>query len=189
MKKKRLMAYLIDIILIIMILLAIDKIVPISNKQYEIGKSMNILNENILNKEINFSTYFDEYSKLIYEYDKERILFNIISIIITTIYFVIIPFFTKKTIGQLITKLKITSKKEVTIIRLLIRNMIINGLLYSICLIPLLIFKNNTYYILNIILGIIQILLVIISIFMVIYRRDMRGLHDILSETRIKEEV
>ena len=69
---------------------------------------------------------------------------------------------------------------------LLIRNIVINGLgslLTS--LVCIFILPGKLYFIVTSIFGIIQILLVIISGFMVLYRKDKRGLQDIFSKTKV----
>ena len=90
--------------------------------------------------------------------------------------------------------IKIKPKKEkLTLTALIIRNIIVNGLGYTLLSIILLfIFPSNLYFIILSILGIIQFLLVITSCFMIIYRKDLRGLEDIFSQTNvvsIKEKV
>jgi uncharacterized RDD family membrane protein YckC len=44
---------------------------------------------------------------------------------------------------------------------------------------------SKTYFVIISITGFIQLTLVIISTFMVLYRKDKRGLHDLLGKTKV----
>ena len=189
---KRGIAYTIDIIIIFIFLFGIHKLFPERKELLSKQAEMNQISEQYLKKEINFSTYFNEYSTLTYEIDQCKRIDYMIILVIIHIYFIGIPYFTKQTIGmKLLHLIYIQKNKEkMSIISLWIRNILFNGLFYYMGLIlSQFLLKNQMYFINIIILGIIQILLVIISQFMIIYRKDCRGLHDILSNTKIKEEV
>lgn len=182
-----------DIIIVFLIISMINYIIPTSENTLNIQANMNELNEQMLREEINFSTYFNEYSVLTHSLDRSNILYYFIIIIVIHIYFIVVPIFTQgKTLCMYFLNLKVVEKnKEKTSIKALwIRNFIINGLFYFIFLILFnFIFSNKIYFISIIILGFIQLLLVIISAFMVIYRKDCRGLQDIFSNSKILEEV
>lgn len=190
---KRGISYLIDIMIVFLITALFNYVIPKKENNLNIQSQINDLNESIMKENINFSTYFNEYSHLIYELDKSNIVEYIVILIIIHIYFVFSPYLTGgKTLGMSLFHLKIVEKStdKLSLIKLWIRNFIWNGIFYYLLLfICLVVLKDKIYFISTIILGIIQILLVIISIFMIIYRKDCRGLHDILSNTKIKEEV
>lgn len=192
---KRLFAYIIDLIFLGSILMIISYFIPESDKSLELSNQLNNLNESAIKQEISLDKFLGQYANLIYSLDKERIIYNIINLILIFIYFVIVPLITKGiTFGNYIMGIKIKSKKDkLTLNALLIRNLIINGLGYTLLSIILLFtFPSNLYFIILSILGIIQFLLVIISCFMIIYRKDLRGLEDIFSQTNvvsIKEKV
>lgn len=195
MKKefKRVLSYIIDLLVVLLITSLICLIIPKENNLYKVQGSMNLLNEQILKKEINFSTYFNNYSILIHEIDGYNYINYIVTLIIIILYFIILPKLLKgQTIGMKLLKLRLIEKNkdEISLRTLIIRSLIFNGILYFIGLIILhLLFNDKIYFISVIILGIIQILLVITSCFMIIYRKDKRGLHDILSSSKVIEEV
>lgn len=192
---KRLSAYIIDLILLGTISMLICHFIPKSNKSLELNYQLNNLNENVIKQEISFNNYLGRYVDIIYNLDKEKLVYNVINLILIFIYFVIVPLITKGiTLGKYIIGIKIKPKKEkLTLKALIIRNIIVNGLGYTLLSIILLfIFPSNLYFIVLSILGIIQFLLVITSCFMIIYRKDLRGLQDIFSQTNvvsIKEKV
>lgn len=195
MKKefKRVLSYIIDLLVVLLITSLICLIIPKENNLYKVQESMNLLNEQILKKEINFPTYFNNYSILIHEIDGYNYINYIVTLIIIILYFIILPKLLKgQTIGMKLLKLRLIEKNkdEISLRTLIIRSLIFNGILYFIGLIILhLLFNDKIYFISVIILGIIQILLVITSCFMIIYRKDKRGLHDILSSSKVIEEV
>lgn len=192
---KRLSAYIIDLMFLGAILMIIYYFIPESDKSLELNYQLNNLNESVIKQEISFNNYLDKYADIIYNLDKERLIYNVINLILIFVYFVIVPLITKGiTFGKYIMGIKIKPKKEkLTLTALIIRNIIVNGLGYTLLSIILLfIFPSNLYFIVLSILGIIQFLLVITSCFMIIYRKDLRGLEDIFSQTNvvsIKEKV
>lgn len=185
---KRLSAYAIDIILVGAIIMLIYYFIPETKTVTNLQRNVAILNENYLNKQINTGEYINDYSILMHNLDKERMILIFINFIAIFSYFVVLPFFTKgKTLGKYILGIKIKPCKEkLTITSLFIRNSIITGLGYLILsLLSLLLIPKNLYFYAITILGIIQLALVIISTFMIIYRKDRRGLQDILSKTTV----
>ncbi len=150
------------------------------------------VNELFLNHDIGFSTYLIRYAKVIQDLDKERVLFHLINCIFILIYFIIIPYFMNgRTIGKKIMKLKVVrrDKKKLTLTNLTIRSMIINGFGFLLISLVLLYFVPSiAYFILTILLGILQIILVFVSVFMIIYKEDNRGFHDIISTTCVVKE-
>ena len=186
---KRLLAYIIDMLFILSVIMLISYFFKNNNNILEAQKNINVLNEQFIRSDISFIKYFDTYSNLNYQIDSNNLIITIIDLLIMILYFIIIPFFTNGiTFGKYILKIKIkeSNKEKITLKPLIIRSLIINGLLYYVLsIINVLIFKNNTYFIILTILGIFQLLLVIGSGFMVIYRHDLRGLHDIISKSSV----
>jgi glucose uptake protein GlcU len=69
------------------------------------------------------------------------------------------------------------------------RSMVVNGLLYLLfSLVAVFVFSDIIYFAIEIILGIIQTFLLITSVFMVIYRKDDKGLQDLLAKTRVVDD-
>lgn len=185
---KRLIAYIIDFIFISAFLMILSYFIPRGNDFNFLNNDMNQLTEQALKGDITLNGYLREFANYISELDKGNIMYNATSFIILVVYFVIIPIFTKCTIGKSIMRIKIEhkDKKKIGILNTFIRSLIDVGLLFSLLTVFLVQIVNpKTYLIILIILGIIQFLLVIISVFMVLYRSDKRSLSDILSRTNI----
>ena len=84
-------------------------------------------------------------------------------------------------------KIKVMSEEDekVTIVNYLIRNLI-NGLGHVILILLFLyLLPNKMYFAVQLILSFIQIILVMTSIYMILYRKDKRGLHDVFSGTKV----
>lgn len=181
MKKKRFLALMLDII----ILLIIFELISLCfTNPYSMD--LTILNEKFINNEIGFSNYLYNYINI--NYEANNIYFNIIQIIIMCLYFILIPYINKgSTIGKMIFKIKVY-KPNLKITDLIIRSFIINGIGYLLIMTILMVLKNKLlYFTIENILGIMQIIVVIISSFMVLYKKDNLGLHDILTKTVVKE--
>ena len=186
---KRVLAYFIDIMIIFF---AIGVIVNVKEKDktaMQLRSDIEIVNELYANGEIKFHEYFDRWTVINQQIDQECVIYLIFNILLILIYFVLLPkVWNGQTIGKKILKLKVVSNtgEKVTIVQYLIRNMLLNGLAQMILLVLFLyLLPNSMYFIFSSILTFIQLILVIISSFMVLYRKDKRGLHDIFSGTNV----
>lgn len=186
---KRLIAYIIDVIFLSAIIMMISYFIPKNDNVTKIQDKIIILNETYLNNETNTSNYINKYSTLIRNLDKENIIFVGINFILFFVYFVIVPFYTKgQTFGKYIMKIKIDKEHKLSILSLLIRSCIINGIGYLILsIVFIFLIPKDIYFYAITILGFIQFLLVIISGFMIIYNKNKRGLQDVLSNTDVVE--
>ena len=190
---RRLIAYLIDFAFIAAILMILANFIPKSADFDYLNQDMNALTEQAMNNEITFESYLREYTTYLRAVDRINVLYNSISLAIVIIYYCVIPMFTSCTLGKYIMKLKIVrkDKKKLSFYNLILRSVIDQALLITlISIVMAQLVSNKTYLITLFILGIIQILLVITSGFMILYRRDARGLQDIISNSKIvKKEV
>lgn len=184
--KTRSLAYLVDIIIIISLSFLIELFLPVSNKQLLIEENISKLSESYLREEISFTSYIEEYSILSNQLGRENVVIYIIYFVLIFIYFNIIPlWFSGKTIGKYILRIKIENTKPL-FVTLLIRNLLINGIGFFILLLLCLYLVPDKFYLFSVsILSIIQILLVIRSVFMIKYRNDKRSLEDILSYSKV----
>ena len=187
---KRIKAYLIDII-IILIFLGLIGIFYVPDNTL-LNDKMNNVTLDYMSHTINFNEYMTNTSNLMKQIDQNNVILNIINLVFIIIYFVIYPYFNKgKTIGKQITKIEVRalSNKKISILKLFVRNLIINGLIYLIAvIICTYIVPDDIYYLVVSGLGLIQIILVLISMFMVLYRKDRKGLHDLLAGTWVSSE-
>ena len=185
---KRFKAYFIDFIIVFIITTIISKLMKDSNEALLIKEEMAKLAENQINNSNSFMDFIGSYSNLLTRLIKENILFYYLEFLILIIYFQIIPIILKgKTIGFKLLKIKLIDGNEnISFFTLLKRNLVINEFAYFILYISLLyLIPALSYFIILIILAIIQILVVNISCFMIKYRDDEKSIADILSGSSV----
>ncbi len=188
--KKRLFAYLIDFVLLTTIVTIINCVLPTTTKQVEINKELDSLQQNLLDGEIDNKQYFDGYKKLLPELDKSNMAINVCNLVFILGYFIIIPVVNNgQTLGKKILKIKIEKiDGNLTIRDMVIRNFITTSLLQLMISSTLVyIVNNDIYYNLSIFVSLLQILLVIITSFMIIYRKDEKGVQDLITGTQVIE--
>lgn len=188
--KKRLIAYIIDFLFIMSILMIIYNVFLKNDivKGYEL--KLNEISQSYMKKEITFLEYSDLYSEYIYKIDYNSIIKNILNVVLIFIYYIVFPFiFNGQTFGKRIMKIKIVDRKKegkVSFVSLIIRSLIINALLVTlVSIILVLLLKYNVYFITSSIFVILQLLLVIISSSMLLYRKDKLSLEDVLSNSKV----
>lgn len=188
--KRRLVAYLFDMMVLMGILMLIYYFLPESHNITVLNQEFDHVNDLLFSNNISFGSYLTRVASIMQELDKERILYSLINAVYIIVYFVIIPFKTKKTFGMSLMGLKYESKDgKFSVDDLLVRSMITCGLLYLLAsLVLIYVLPSIAYFLTNIIFAIIQISLVVISFFMVLYRKDHRGLQDLWSRTVITRD-
>lgn len=181
---KRLLSYILDILFLIIIICVMNLFIPA-----DITSEINRLNSNYINNNIDLNSYIDSISILYQNQDKNQIFLFIVNIIYIIICFIIVPLKNDgSTFGQKILGIKVEASynQKLTYKKLFVRSLILNGLVYLIVVILLLyIISPKIYFILTSIISFIQILLVIISGFMILYRKDKRAIYDILAQTKV----
>ncbi len=183
--KKRTTAYLIDIIIMLIILGFISIFYKPDN--IILNKSLNLLTMEYASGDITFTNYMTHSSEIYKQIDLNNLIINIINTVYIIGYFIILPYFNNgQTIGKKMMSINVRAKSngKLTIQKLFVRNLIINGLFYLLTVIICSLTVPAQYYFITVtILGIIQIGLILASMFMVVYRKDKKGLHDILAGT------
>lgn len=187
--RRRLIAYIIDIVFIVSLLTIMYYFIPVTNKTKNIQTEIDNLSQNLVLEETNKLDFFMEYSSLTKELDVSNIKSIIIDYLVMIIYFIVIPVFTNGlTFGKKIMNIKIVGKKEeqIGILPLSIRSFILNGLGYILLVLLAIFFVPGDYYLSFVtIFAILQVLTLITSSFMIIYRKDNLGLEDILSKSKV----
>ena len=188
---KRFLAYLIDIILVCTIMGIISAIFTTKNATVLSNQFLE-LNEQVINTKLDFGIYYSRVADITLSLDRENFMINIINCVIIILYFVVLPLYKNgQTLGKKIFKIKIVreDKEDLTANELIIRNIVVNGLLntfLAFCLVFLL--SGFEYFTITSILGFIQFVLVVVSACMIIFRKDKKGLHDIITKTKVVYE-
>lgn len=191
MFKKRLFAYLIDVIILSIILAFIGLFIPTSSNLTNLGNELLSLKNNFSSGSIDNFTFLNQYSGIVYSIDRELFLTNLINVTVGIIYFIVFPLYNNgQSFGKKIKGLKIVSNdnSDVTSNALLVRYLFMDSIgvtIISMCLIFIL--NDFGYFLCQSLLSFLQFLVVIVSIFMVIYSREKRSLPDLIAGTKVIE--
>ena len=188
---ERLGSYLLDSFIVSIIFSLIC--MGISTTQTNTEKLMEELDSKLMDKTITVEQYTEEYQDLLYDYQKENILVTSVSLSLTLAYYAIFQYMNKgQTIGKKILRIKVVDKeteKPLSLLKGCLRSLFIYNIFSGIIGIPLLyLLKENAYFLTYSILIIIEMIFVLISAMFILYRKDKRGLHDIITNTTVIKE-
>lgn len=191
MFKKRFFAYAIDLLILFMILSIVGIFIPTSQNVINLNNELASINDNFINGTIDMKTFINQYSVVNYSLERDLFLPSLISIVINILYFVVYPLYNDgQSFGKKYIGIKIVSSDDNSISsnQLIFRYLLMNGIgssILSLCFIFLL--KDFNYMCVVSILSFLQFIIVISSIFMVIYRNDFRSLPDLIAGTKVIE--
>ena len=181
---KRMGAFILDYFIVIFIVSLITMGFN-SNKTNDLTDKMSKLLSDYQNGEITIDEYKDEIN---YELQKSNLTSNIVSVTLYIGYFVVFATLNKgQTLGKKLLKIKVVNKdgEKPSIWNMLLRSLFIYNIVSALFSI---IFVNTFTYIYTIV-GYVEFFVIIVSFFMVTYKKDGRGLHDMIAGTNVIEEV
>ena len=184
----RIVSYLIDMAIITILLTVITAWIPISDKYVEASKERDGLVTKLRENEISYKEYYDTNMKCSYIMEKENIIVTLITIVVSLGYFGTFAYYMNgQTLGKKLTRIRIVDNenKDLSHSKMLLRTLIINGLFINIVSTILLLFITENDYSYVFFLSVIHAIYVIISLFFVAFRKDKRGLHDLLIGTKV----
>lgn len=186
---KRFFAYIIDIFIVLVIANLITMFIPISEKTQDYYKELQTTQKKMYDKEIDVKEYTDIVLEDNYNISKGTVLISLTSIIIYILYFVVYQVYNNgQTVGKKLMKIKVKSitDESLSINTMLFRALIIYGIAANIInLILILLLKKELYLSISNTISIIQSLIVIISVFMILFLKQKRGIHDIITKTEV----
>ena len=186
---KRFAAYFIDMI-IVSILASIISVVFVNNTKYQnASKELMTLTEKYTKNEITKDEYTKQFDELNYTMTKENVDVTIINCSVGLVYYVILCYFCHGiTLGKYLMKTRIISSKdkELNMGNYLLRSLFVNLLLSNILSVVLvsLLDKSSFISIYPKVSNVLTLFMLASVIFMM-YREDGRGLHDMISGTRV----
>lgn len=187
---KRLGAYLFDFIVVTFIV----SIITMGFKSNsDVMNRMNELITGVTNEEISMEEYSNQIFELNYEYQKSIIPSTAVSVVFSIGYFIIFAYLNKgQTLGKKVFKIKVVNKdgNKPSIWNMLGRSIPLYGIFTgTINIICVYILNVKLFNYTSTIINYIYYMFVIMCFFMVMYRKDGRGMHDIIGKTFIKEKV
>ncbi|MGM9834784.1 MAG: RDD family protein [Bacilli bacterium] len=195
-KYKRLLAYIVDILLVTFV---VGLICNTSLMQKQMDK-YNDANDRLIEKatsileseEETTEETNEEIKSLVYDINYFGTAFNVVNVLVTIGYFAIFQCFNKgQTIGKKMMKIRIVSKdsQELPVVNYLFRAIILYGIAFIVInMVSIEFLKINGFYKVYSVSNAISSLISITIYFMILFRTDERGLHDILSSSKVIEE-
>lgn len=189
---KRALAYLIDVIVVVLLFMVIAYFIPQSKNIYSLQTELDWINESLMLNEMDLGIYFHRIGIVYYDMYKVLMVFNILSLVIGIFYFGILQWkLNGQTLGKKLFKIQVISNDDygVTLPQLFVRGLIINGFFFAIySLLMSFLLAKYVYFVTVVLVGMIQVALFLVSVFMVFYSRKKRGLHDIIGRTKVIEK-
>lgn len=195
MKLKRLLAYIIDILIVGFVASAlanIDILNPYLDNYLESYESFNETLKNINEENVIDMFYSAEFVNQYQNTLKYSVYFTGISFVCYLLYFVGFQKWNKnQTVGKKLMNLKVVNKNkkdDVKVWQYLVRTLIVYNLFFSslnVCL--ALCFNTKLFFTLSLIVSIIGYVITYLGYAMIVFRKDGKGLHDLLSGTEVME--
>jgi uncharacterized RDD family membrane protein YckC len=191
---KRVIAYVIDSILIVFILTLFSKL-PIFN--IDTDKYYEVYNEYIDTVSKAFETGEPITTEIINEYSYTLAKYSMNStigkLVLSAFYFIVFQFLNKgQTIGKKLMKIKVVNSKDKnpTFIQILLHAGIGYGIFINIITVLLFFLASKSLY-LNVItyVQLLDIGIIFTTIIMLLFRKDKRALHNLIAGTKIVSEV
>ena len=189
MFSQRVLAFLIDLVLLSMITSLITMFIPINDTATKLYEEQNRVLEGYVEGTVPMEEYVNQMIDLGYDISKQTVIISIVSIVISLLYYVVYPCYNNgQTFGKKLMKIKIkkTNDKELSMNDLLIRSMINNSVLVSIINVILVLFLSKDLYLsTSSLVGVIQYIVLIISLIMIAFTKNAQGLHDKVVHTEV----
>ncbi|NLC48545.1 MAG: RDD family protein [Tenericutes bacterium] len=188
---KRIFAYFIDMVIVLIISSLFSNIEFLNPNLEKYEKAYKSYYKTVLKGE-NLNINSVELTDISYNMSKYGLSMNVISTVVTLLYFGIFQYYNKgQTIGKKLLKIKILSNKDkkIKLTQILGRSLIINSILASaLTTLAIVVLSKQHYLIANTTIQLIDMIIVFISIAFILFREDGRGLHDILLSTTVVSE-
>lgn len=186
---KRIIAFVIDVVIISLVVSLIN-LLPIDPYQEKYKDTYEKYNEVVKkSSEDGSHDYKDEIIELNYEVYKYRTYSSIISATALILYFGVVPLIMNgQTIGKKIMKLKIVSinDKKLNFWKYLIRIVILNNIWLSLINVgAVYIVSGVKFYYVTYVISMLSSLIYMLNLIMVMFRKDNRGLHDMVVGTKV----
>ena len=188
---ERIGAYIIDTLIVSVIASLICYSLP--STENNVDDVISSLNQKYVAGEITSEEFYSEYNDLLYQNQKDTIIPTSVSLVLTIGYFVVFQYMNKgQTLGKKLLKLKVVDKetnKPTTITKGFIRSVIVLGIASSIMnLILINIVNKETYIPCYLTISVIETIFIVVSVILVIFKEDGRGLHDKMASTTVIKE-
>ncbi len=186
---QRIFAYAIDIVLVTLVLTLIFMVIPSGDNAVKLEEEQLLISEQYLNQEINSDVYIEKSIPITYDIARENFLFVLVEAVLLIGYFVLFQFYNKgQTLGKKLLRIKVVRNDDdkLQMNDLVIRTLIAYEIFSSLLTLSTLLFlpAREYFYVSMSIFGI-QFIVLIVIVVMVGFRKDGRGVHDLLGKTKV----
>ncbi len=185
----RFLAYVLDFIIVTMLSTLVLNMVP-QDKNYKayLNEYQKIQAE-FMAQDITPEEYVNKSVDVIYDLDYSNVLPMIVEVIILILYYIVFQFYNKgQTLGKKLLRIRVVSNnyEDATMDQFILRSFVVPSIISKMAIIALVLFMGReTYYYGSFTVQGIQVGLIIISVFMIMYSKSGRGLHDRLAKTTV----
>lgn len=189
MHNRRLVSYILDLLIVTFFLSICFLFFPKEKEVKEMQAEIDSLSEQYIEGEIGAVQYFMEMSRVEKRKSEKDIVKIGINVVVIIIYYFMLPLFLHgATLGMKVMHIQVVSKNGKNIVFPLITRVIfLDGLLSTFLLIGGIYIINSKFYLSFVsVLIILQVLTLIIDYFMIKCRSDRAGICDCLSNSRVE---
>ena len=185
----RAVAYIIDSILVFLLCLGITFVLPKDSNHEKYTEEYKQIQTDYTEKKISKDEYIAKSKDVVYDIDYTNTAASLTNIVVLVLYYVVFQFYNKgMTLGKKIMKLKIisTNGKDLSINQVALRAILVDSILVNLLLVGSVLFMNkNYYYYASLSLQGLESVIVIATLIMILFRKDGKGLHDLLAKTKV----
>jgi uncharacterized RDD family membrane protein YckC len=187
----RLIAFIIDMMIVYFVttLISYPFIASKTENLEKISSQTSEIVEQFGAGEITMNSYISETAGLSFESAKIQGITILISIFVSIIYFVIVQYNNKgQTFGKKLMKIRINSLDgNLSMNQLVVRSLLINSILLNMVQVAAISFINDSmvYFYVDLFFESIQYLFVFISIILIMFSKERKGLHDLIAKTEV----
>ena len=186
---KRILAYLIDILIVTCIATILTMFIPVSEEYVNQMNELNAVLEDYSSGDISETEYLEKFNDISYIINKESVQVSIVSVVLSTIYFVVLAYYMNgQTFGKKIMKIQVVSanSKKLTMNNYLIRSLLVDSILINtISIVTILFLEKSSYLKVYDVTSTIFGAIYVVIFAMILFRQDGRGLHDLLANTKV----
>ncbi len=185
---QRLLAFLIDILLVTVAASIVATPFINEKESKKLTDEANQLITQATKQEISTSEFADRNMDLSYSLARKNGFVSLITIVFNILYFVVFQLYNKgQTVGKQVMKIRVKSDlKELTMNQMIFRAFIANSILLDIITFMFMLSNSRSVYFYGLtVFSTIQYIITLMSIFMVLMRKDGRAVHDLLAHTQV----
>ena len=188
----RLVDYIIDVTLVSIVCSGILFLFPKNENYSKYLKEYQEVQTNFIDNKIEADEYIHKVADITYDIDYSNVLSMIVEVVLLILYFIVFQFYNKgQTFGKKLMKLRVVNNNgnELTLNQVTCRALIIDSILINLFMIAALLFSGrNYYYYASLSLQILSGIIIFVTLMMIFFRKDGRGLHDVVTGTKVIQE-